>query len=330
MTKRRRPAKRSAELEELRARLAEAQETLDAIRHGEVDALVVQDERGERIYSLTGAELPYRMLIEQMQEGAVTVDADGQILYANARFATLSGLALERVIGRPIGQLVAESDAPALLAMIATGAGRQEMEIIGATGTATSTLVSATRLDIGGVPCVGFIVTDLTPQKHHEERLALLAREREARADAEAASRAKDEFLAILSHELRTPLNAIFGWARMLRSQEPASEMAARAIAVIERNAMAQVRMIEDLLDISRVITGKMRLDVRPLDLAPVVAAAVESMTPAAQAKGITLEVVVAPGVGPVLADPQRMQQVVWNLVSNAIKFTAAGGRVSV
>ena len=330
MTSPRRTRRPSATVEKLRARLAEAEQTLDAIRRGEVDALVVRDAEGERIYSLTGAELPYRLLIEQMQEGAVTVDSSGQILYANARLAQMIGLPLERVIGRSIREFVAEAAADVVTEMIRAGSGKHELAIVGASGTTMPGFMSATALQIGGVPCVGLIVTDLTPQKHHEERLALLARERAARAEAETANRAKDEFLAILSHELRTPLNAIFGWARMLRTNGLAPAVSARALEVIERNALAQVRMIEELLDISRVITGKMRLDVRPIELASIVATAVDSMTPAAQAKGITLEILAAPDTGSVYGDAQRIQQVVWNLLSNAMKFTPAGGHVRV
>jgi CheY-like chemotaxis protein len=161
------------------------------------------------------------------------------------------------------------------------------------------------------------------------QREALLHREREARATAEAADRAKEEFLAVLSHELRTPLNAVYGWARMLRSGQLQGEaQRTRALEVIERNANAQVQLVDDLLDVSRVITGKMRLDVRPVDLKVVVETALDAIRPAAEAKNIRLQSVLDPRAGSITGDPDRMQQVVWNLLMNAVKFTPRGGRV--
>jgi signal transduction histidine kinase/ActR/RegA family two-component response regulator len=162
-------------------------------------------------------------------------------------------------------------------------------------------------------------------------REGLLRREQEARATAEAADRAKDEFLAVLSHELRTPLNAVYGWARMLRTgQIQGTEPMSRALEVIERNANVQVQLVDDLLDVSRVITGKMRLDVRAVDLRTVVEAALDAVRPAADAKGIRLQAVLDPRAGPITGDPDRLQQVVWNLLINAVKFTPKGGRVQV
>ena len=150
-----------------------------------------------------------------------------------------------------------------------------------------------------------------------------------ARAEAETANRAKDEFLALLSHELRTPLNAVYGWARILRTTTLEPARIERALDAIERNAAAQVRLIEDLFDISRIVTGKMRLELRPVKLPAVVEAALDSVRPAAEAKGIRLESVIDPDAG-VLGDPDRLQQIVWNLASNAIKFTPSRGRVTI
>jgi signal transduction histidine kinase len=158
----------------------------------------------------------------------------------------------------------------------------------------------------------------------------LLAREQQAREEAEAANRMKDEFLAMLSHELRTPLNAVLGWAVTLRTARLEGDTAAHALEVIERNARAQSQLIEDLLDISRIATGKLRLDVRLVDLVPVVEAALDAVRPAARAKSIDLASKLDPSAGPVYGDPDRLQQVVWNLLINAIKFTGAGGTIDV
>jgi signal transduction histidine kinase len=167
-------------------------------------------------------------------------------------------------------------------------------------------------------------------EKAEEERAQLLVREQAARRQAEEANRIKDEFLATLSHELRTPLNAILGWAQMLRMTKLEEATASRAYATIERNARAQAQLISDLLDVSRIITGKLRLDQKPVDLAAVVDAVLDTVRPAAEAKGIPITVHLAPEVSPVLGDPDRLQQVVWNLLSNAIKFTPREGRVEV
>ena len=162
------------------------------------------------------------------------------------------------------------------------------------------------------------------------ERARLYEAERNARAQAEVANRAKDEFLATVSHELRTPLTAILGWSKMMRGGQLNEELAARAVEVIERNANAQAQLIEDLLDITRIIAGRLRLDVQDVELVPVIEAAVESVRLAAEAKGVRLQTVLDPRAGPVSGDAARLQQVIWNLLSNAIKFTPRGGRVQV
>ncbi len=163
-----------------------------------------------------------------------------------------------------------------------------------------------------------------------QERAEMLAREQEARKQAEEANRLKDEFLATVSHELRTPLTAIVGWTHLMRGGLLDQAGSERALETIERNARAQSQLIEDLLDISRIISGKLRLDVRPVDLTQVIEAAIDAVRPAATAKKIKLQTAFDPEVSLVSADPDRVQQVVWNLLTNAIKFTPQGGRVSV
>ena len=158
----------------------------------------------------------------------------------------------------------------------------------------------------------------------------LLKREHIAREEAESANRSKDEFLATVSHELRTPLNAILGWAHMLRASQLDPTTQSRALETIERNAKSQAQLIEDILDVSRIVTGKLRIDVRPVELAAVVDAAVDAVRPAADAKGILIETNLDPRTGPVSGDPNRLQQIIWNLVANAVKFTGKGGRVQI
>ena len=167
-------------------------------------------------------------------------------------------------------------------------------------------------------------------QRAAEERRQLLERERAARSEAERASAMKDDFLATLSHELRTPLNAILGWAQTLRLRPPGAEDLRRGLETIERNARAQAQLIEDLLDMSRIASGTLRVDIHPVMPAAVVEAALDTVRAAADAKRVHLTSALDPLAGPVAADPGRLQQVVWNLLSNAIKFTAKEGRVHV
>jgi signal transduction histidine kinase/ActR/RegA family two-component response regulator len=166
-------------------------------------------------------------------------------------------------------------------------------------------------------------------KKAEQQRDELLQSERAARVEAERNSRMKDEFLATLSHELRTPLNAILGWTSLLERETLPPE-AAEGVEVIARNARSQKQLIEDLLDMSRIISGKIRLDVQRVELATVIESAVATIRPAAEAKGVRLQVTLDPIAGPVKGDPGRLQQVVWNLLSNAVKFTPKGGRVQV
>ena len=168
-------------------------------------------------------------------------------------------------------------------------------------------------------------------QRSEEARGQLLVRAERARAEAEAANRIKDEFLATLSHELRTPLTSLLGWSSVLRdvkSDEP--ELLTEAIDAIDRNTRVQAQLIDDLLDVSRIVSGKLNLDVKPLEISSVTRAAIDVVRPAADAKDLSVEYVAEPGVGAISADSARLHQIVWNLLSNAVKFTPHGGKISV
>ena len=162
------------------------------------------------------------------------------------------------------------------------------------------------------------------------EKQQLLEKERVARNEAERASQLKDEFLATLSHELRTPLNAILGWSQLILSGSMKEDDMHRGLETIERNARAQNKLIEDLLEMSSIISGKVRLDMQELDVTTLVDTAVESVRPTAQAKGVTLQKTITPHIGTITGDPNRLQQVFWNLLSNSIKFTPKGGKIQV
>jgi PAS domain S-box-containing protein len=209
----------------------------------------------------------------------------------------------------------------------------EELRLVRRDGVAIDAAV-----DMRGLPGVRgtidhlmLLVQDITVRKRIEaEREHVLAAEFEARQQAEAASRAKDHFLATLSHELRTPLSPILAWSDLLRRNLATPEQTDRGLAAISRNAAAQARLIDELLDVSRIVSGKLRLERRPVELAAVVHDAIDVMRPAADVKGVAIDVDVAADGYRVLGDPDRLRQVVWNLLSNAVKFTPGGGHVRV
>ncbi len=191
-------------------------------------------------------------------------------------------------------------------------------------GESVPVLVNALRQEREGELVNDCVFVQMHKRAQYEEEIL------QAKKAAEEANRLKDEFLATVSHELRTPLTSILGWTHLLRTRQSDPEKVAHAIDVIERNAKAQLQLIEDLLDVSRIILGKMRLDVQPVDPTEVIETAIESIRPAADAKGVRIQTVLDTGVGVISGDAARLQQVVWNLLSNAVKFTPKGGRVQV
>ncbi|MBD0346422.1 MAG: response regulator, partial [Coleofasciculus sp. Co-bin14] len=185
--------------------------------------------------------------------------------------------------------------------------------------------------ETSGQCLVGGVAVDITERKRaEEEREQLLSREQIARAEAETANRLKDEFLATLSHELRTPLNSMLGWTRLLQTRKFDQATTTRALETMERNTKALSQLIEDLLDVSRIITGKLRLTMRAVELVAVIDAAIEAVRSAAEAKEIQIKTVYEPSVSLVSGDSTRLQQIFWNLVSNAIKFTPKRGQIEV
>jgi signal transduction histidine kinase/ActR/RegA family two-component response regulator len=200
-----------------------------------------------------------------------------------------------------------------------------EVEHVGSILLALAIAVSAVLI---GVMVSRQLRKDIARVSDHYAALLRSADEQSRQADT--ANRLKDQFLTTLSHELRTPLNSVLGWARLLASGKLDAEQTARAVHAIERAGWAQSRLIEDLLDLSRIVAGTLELTIRPTALQPLVEAAVESLRPAAEAKRITVDVAFGPALGPIAADADRLKQVVWNLLSNAVKFTPSGGRVDV
>ena len=328
-----------AENAELRARLEEAEETLQAIRSGEVDALVV----GEHLYMLESADIDSNRfrgdVLTQINDAVIALDNEQRITYLNAAAERQYGVNASEVLGCALNEIYQyrwlgpEDEAAAYATLEQTGIWRGENVHVKRNGEVIHVESHVSRLldRNGEVAGLLAVIRDITERKRVEQaREDLLEREQAARAEAEEASRLKDEFLATVSHELRTPLNAILGWARMLNMHDLTEEVAQRGLTTIEKNAQAQAQLIEDLLDVSRIVSGKLRLSVMPVRVASVIEDAVETIRPAADAKGVRLEVQLDKEGGLVSGDPQRLQQVIWNLLSNAVKFTPRGGRVEV
>jgi PAS domain S-box-containing protein len=284
-------------------------------------------------------------VVESADDAIISKTLAGVIASWNRGAERIFGYTPDEVIGKPVTILFPADhvdEEPAILARIRAGERVEHYETVRRRKDGSLVDISLTISPIlgadGRVVGASKIARDISPRKRAEaERDRLLESEQRARREAEEASRRaeeasrlRDEFLATVSHELRTPLTVILGWSHMLRTGQLDSSETARVFETIERNAKAQAQLIDDLLDTSRIVTGKLRLDVRELDPAGFVESAVESVRPAADAKGVAVGKVVDQGLISVTGDPVRLQQVVWNLLSNAIKFTPAGGRIEI
>jgi len=315
-------------LEELRARLRAAQEALDNVR-GEVDAIVVEGSGGPEVYAVVNADQPYRTIVEEMQQGALVLTPTGDVFYCNRGFENMVGRRLEGVIGLPMTGFVAVADRPNLETLLAAGAGRLETVLRAADGTEMPVYVTASRF--GGTPAhVCLVVTDLTEQKRQAAREALFAKEQAARAEAEAANRAKDQFLNMLSHELRNPIGVILNGVEVLDQTGSQEGGPVRIREVIRRQAHHLGKLLDDLLDVARVGQGKINLRQRPIDLADVVSTASEDHRSKIERAGISLTVSLPLAIVGVEGDRTRLVQTIGNLLDNARKWTAAGGRISV
>jgi PAS domain S-box-containing protein len=299
-------------------------------------------------------ELRFRLaaLVESSDDAIVSKTLDGVIVTWNSGAERIFGYTAEEVVGRPVTILIPPDrieEEFQILSKLRRGEHIQhyETERIGKNGKRimVSLTVSPVKDSRGRIIGASKIARDITARKQADvalqhsaeelrelaaERESLLEAERAARSDAERMSIMKDEFLATLSHELRTPLNAILGWSQLLSAGGNDADEVAQGLDAIQRNARAQTQLIEDLLDMSRIISGKVRLDIQTVNLANIVASALESTRPAADAKGIRLKKSLDLNSGHVSGDPTRLQQVVWNLINNAIKFTPSGGEIHI
>jgi PAS domain S-box-containing protein len=295
---------------------------------------LVRDER----HKWERAQLLLAGIVESSEDAIVSKNLDGIIDSWNAGAERLFEYTAAEAIGQPVTLIIPADrvdEEKMILNRLRKGERVEHFETVRISKTGKlidiSLTISPIRNRQGEVIGASKIARDITERRHFEEELErLLLQERSLRAEAERAARLKDEFLATISHELRTPLNAILGWATMLR-RGPLDELtAARGIEAIERNAKAQAQLIEDLLDVSRIISGNLRLELKPIALSSVVKGAMDSVQLAADAKEIRLQMVLDPAADNVRGDAARLQQVVWNLLSNSIKFTPPGGSVTV
>jgi PAS domain S-box-containing protein len=270
-------------------------------------------------------------IVEFSDDAIVSKTLDGVVTSWNAGAERMFGYPATEMVGRsitllfPDDRLAEEAD---FLARIGRGERVEHFETVRIRRDGERIQVSVTLSPLRDAD--GEIVGASKIARDISERVRLLEQERQARAEAEQANRLKDEFLATLSHELRTPLSSIYGWTRMLQTGQLAPERTSHALEVIARNAQAQRDLITELLDVSRITMGRVSLNLRPVDLAEIVRAAVDGVRPASTARDLALEVMCEPGTPPVTGDPDRLQQVVWNLVTNAVKFSHRSGRIEI
>ncbi len=293
----------------------------------ELSARIAALVRTKRMHErLESAERAVRALLMQLPEAVISVDSGGRVTFVNLEAQRMLSAAPSALIGRALADVLPEfsfdrespvDEHPRPLPDVIVG------DRIFAPAVRRYAGVDATDATLS--------FRDVTSdRRHEEERGRLLASEREARAQAEEASRAKDMFLATVSHELRTPLNAILGWTRLVREGVFDDAKRDRALESVERNALAQQKLIEDILDVSRIISGKLRLRSSSVDVPATIRAAADSVRPAADSKAIRVEMRLDGAIPSVLGDEDRLQQIVWNLLSNAVKFTPRGGSIAV
>ncbi|MBO0858087.1 MAG: PAS domain-containing sensor histidine kinase [Chloracidobacterium sp.] len=289
--------------------------------------------------ALRESEADFRAIFELAGTGKAQADLQtGKLLRVNQKLCVITGYSVNELLAMTIQELTRPEDLEqdfSVYQRMLRGEGEYETERrhVRKDGSVVWVYINVVALHnkMGHPIRATATVIDITDRKQAEERLKeALTRERDSRGEAERANRSKDEFITLISHELRSPLNAILGWTRILRHSPCDERLYDHGHEVIERSARMQSQLVEDLLDTARAISGKLKLEVRPTDVADVIEKAEEVVRPAAEVKGISLNTRLDRGVGHITGDPDRLQQVVWNLLSNAIKFTDEGGRVEV
>ena len=315
-----------------------ANSVLIARRRAEEQLLQAKEALEKKSAELAHSLSMMSATLESTTDGILVTDENGNVITWNSKFVEMWHFPKEvieagrhpKLLDLAEKQFAAPGEFRERIALIYSTAPPDTFDVLEMTDGRVFERYSSVQLIDERIVGRVWSFRDISERKRAEaEREQLLVSEHQARERAESEMRIKDEFLATLSHELRTPLNAILGWASILRETDNPAEVA-EGLEIIERNARSQTQIIEDLLDMSRIISGKIRLDVQRVDLLSVVNAAIESVRPTVAAKGIRLTSVLDPLAGPVSGDPGRLQQILWNLLTNALKFTPKGGRVHV
>ena len=321
---------------DLRVRLSDANEVLSAIRIGDVDAVLVQGPQGDQLFTLQGADEPYRILIEEMTQGAVTLSADGSILYCNRRFADLLKTPLEGIVGRAFDTFVAPAERTEFAALLEAGrtdGSAGEITLRAADASAVPLQLALGPLPAASTAAICLVATDISESREKEARLHktmanLVVVEQKAevaRVEAERANQAKSDFVANMSHEIRTPMNGIIGMTGMLRDT-PLTQAQHELAQTIQASAEALLAIVNDILDFSKIEAGKLEFETVDIDVPQVLAGTLDLMQSQAQAKGIELHSAIDADVPAFLrGDAGRLRQVLINLLNNAIKFTPQG-----
>ena len=320
------PSGDSREMRELRQRLEEAEATLEAIRSGQVDAFLIDRGLGERVYTLEAADRPYRLLVESMREGALVLGTEGQLLFANASLAALLDVPRSKLLGESLATYVSPEDRPTLSAMLidaVSASVHRDITMVRVDGARVPVHISMNALALSEMPGVCAIVIDLTERRRHEE----MSRAQELLKEAD---RRKDEFLATLAHELRNPLAPVRNAVQLLRVADPAHIDVRRAYDIIDRQVGQMSRLVDDLLDLSRITRGQIVLQRGQVDLATVLRAALEVSEPVIERGRHSLSMTLPETPVMLHADVTRLAQVFANLLNNAAKYTNPGGHIEI